>query len=618
MKTYSKIITTFVLLAMMLSFMGVSHAATSPVHLSSIPNTISISTSHAPELYQENVSLISNLSGRVLVTVNSSNIFLSLKSFNITSGVPYVFNFSVNATSTSVYSITFNESNSLLRLPIHVNDTTVLNSPENYSIITQGTISPYSQIVLSVTENGRLVQTGELIISYDNVTQSINLSTNPFPTISFGNVYGFVKIYYYSADGTLLSELIQNAGGTASSFLQPVALSCPSLSSKTSVLNISSFTLFPQTNINCVLYDPSDFSIVTGVNIVAIQNGQIYLPNPAALAQGELSIAAPPTGWQIGNLLLTLKSNKYKLTPTLMNVIQQQNPTEFSFINGSAINSQTINALSFRVIPNANLQLSIKYPNGSLINENISQPTTISSTPGTINITTSSYEYAPKTLLLTLNQTPLIIKANTTESSIYTYTPYIFTVYSNGAQIPFDGPIHIGNSVISFSGGTAAAIIYSANSTVVPSNGYTATLSQVILPRTISLEFLDGSIPVSSMSANTIYTVESISNGTVIPITANITLTSSDVNYTIPLKAGIGYFSPPSQGIYRLQLTAQGIQPLSETIKVGPALIGGLSDTNILEIAIVIIIIIALILYFTKIKKNSYEFMEGAAPLGQM
>lgn len=594
--------------AVMSVLIGSVHAASVNFHVT--PNSFVINTTNV-SLYQENVSILSNTSGKVIAKANSPNVFLP-SSFNVTAGTTYHFIFSVNATKTASYLIKFNQSNFTYSLPIKVNFNNVTPSVTDYSINIQGSIAPYSQVVISVMDNGKLAQNGELIVSYNNVTQSESLSTNPFPTISFGNVYGFVKIYYYSSSGSLAAYSIMNAGGTSTSQLQPVALSCPSLQSSQAIANVSIYSIYPDSTINCVLYDPSDYSIVTGANIVAIQNGQLFLPSPGLLSEGELSIAPPAGGWQVGNILMTLKSNQYKLTPTFFSVVKRQNPSYLSFVNGSEITSNSIDTLSFQINPNTELETSIHYPNGTKVQMNLSSPYTISSNkPGTVNVTTYSDGYSPKTFLLTMNSIPIKISANTTNASIYTYTPYVFTAYSNNVKYDFNGAVLIGSDTVSFTNGQAAVILDSANSTIVSPLGYSVSLPQALLPKSVTLEFLENGIPVSSLSAGTIYTVETVdSKGTIVPITANIT--STDVNATIPLKAGVGYFSPPSAGIYKLQASPQGVQPFTDTIKVGPALIGGLSDINIVEIAIGVIIVFALISFFTHRKKNKYEYMSGA------
>ena len=573
------------LLAVLMSF-SISHG------ISSSPSSILINL-QSPSIVNEYLLLTSNKTGTVNVSANSTAVSLISKSISITSGTIYNYSFKVNATNSSIYSISFTQNKSILKVPIIV----TVQSPtsSSYSINIQGNVAPYSQIVVSVTtSSGQLMQSGTLLVAYNNVTQSYSLSTNPFPTISFGNLYGFVKFEYYNPQGYLVAHLIESSG-VSSSVTQPVALSCSGLT-KSQIGNLSYYSILPNESINCILYDPSNYNIITGANLVAIQNGNVYFPNPQDLSTGILQIPPPSSGWAVGPLLLTMKSSQYSLVPTLFEVAKAPNPSYLSYTNGTEITSSKINELSFVIVPNANLSISVTYPDGKTSSMISSSPIKITlNSSGTVKIITGSSVFAAKTYSLLVSPQQLQIYAD------------------NGAPYQFTGNINIGLNTLHFSNGVASGYLTGLNTNTSAPIGYNATLIPAIEHLPISIRISENGIPISpnSLSTNTLYEilVTPANSMTALPVTYNLTETGAN-NGTIPITNGQSFVSFKNPGVTALYSSYPSLDPVRSEVNVSLSLDG----FSIEQIAIIAIILLAVVGLFIKFKRPSSE--EQVIPYG--
>ncbi len=547
-----------------------------------------------PELITGSFLLASNQSGNVTILA-TPGMFLSSSYMPVNAGELYNVTFAINATSSRKYFVNLSEYNAKVSLPITVTfENTTPTVTQNYTISVQGQIAPYSQVVISVlNQNNQLVSSGELEISYDNVTESFNLAANPLPTISFGNLYGFVIVKYYN-NGYLVSHAIYSSG-ISSSVKQKVSLSCPSLQSSSS-LNITEFTLTPMEPLQCVLYSQNTFSLITDAHVVAEQNGNIYIPNPQALETGEIVIDPPANGWSIGPLLFLLKSNSYVLAPTMFNVVPAKNPSVLEFTNHTIVQNPYQHVSDFILEPNANLTITINYPNGTTQNTTSQYPIPLSLPVGTTKITTYSRYYTTSQFTVSISKLLLSIRTNTSNSTIYPFTDYEFMTYLGNSLYPYNGEIQVGSNILTFNNGFAQGYLTGSNITsyVINNASFDSVFKESILNLPISIEILGSNgIPTDTLYANQLYEVVILGGSSPVPVSFNLSL-SGVVNETVPIKNGQGFFTIPKSGLLTINVQYPGLTPTIRKIMVQPALIIGM---NIEELAVILVVMFIVLLF---------------------
>ncbi len=595
------VIALSVLFALVFLFVaGYSHAASSG-YLYSAQSNVTLNQTSA--LQHESVQLFSNSSLSVIASANSSKVFFSTASFNLTPTTGYNFSFYVNASSPATYQLLFSSKagNKTVSLPIPVivQKVQVKNTTSpNYNINIFGNVQSNSQVVIYVTQNGNTVTSGNIFVQYNNISDHYSLSTvSSYATIDFPLLYGDVIFEYVAPNGQLVGpEVIQVANATRlpTSQVQTLTAYCNGKESNIEGSNgtiISTYTITPYTNITCSLYNQNTAAFVSGVTLQVISAVGVPSMPYASNSFGQVVIPYPQGGWPIGMMALKPASKLYTIGAAYFNVVQMPNPLTYS-VSG---NTLTINP----VIPQ---DITLGYPNGTKVTRNYNSSFNVT-TVGDVSITGINSSYTTFSKVVDLKQTQLqfvVLNGHSIQTSgnIYPYLSYKFELLNNNSQVSsYTGTLVVGGTNLNFDNGVATGYLASYNLTFQPySNQYYIYTGLVAVPLSFYL-----SLPANP-ATGTLYPF------TLVPMNISYNLTDPLVHYSgniylkegtqvipIPISDGSGTISFSSSpavlsfnGTSALVLAEQAIYPV-DTSGRGFIYAG-------VGIALVVIILLAVLL----------------------
>lgn len=518
------------IISILLLAFGATHAASSAIYTSPLNITLNSSTS----LIHTSVLVFGNQSLSVFPSSPSSDIFFSVSKFNVTPSTGYNFSFFVNASSPINTSLTFKTNTSAAYvLPVRVKSNAIATN-QTYLINVVGTVASYHSVTISIedTKTSTLVTQGELIVQYDGNSTAQALS-QPFMSLSFGNLYGQVIIEYVTPSGSVGAYEIINTANTVAN-RAPLSVSCnlrPIVIAGINTTAIPTYSVQPMQNITCTLLDNTDNTFPEGVASYILMNGQEYDPQPSN-AMGQVTFPYPQGGWPVGSLVFKTASSSYSLGDALISVVPYPNPLTVDF-NGIATNQTTLQGNIVEIIPNVQQEISIHFPNGTVSTYNTSSPIKVEAV-GDIKLTASSPMYSAFSELIDLTPVPLTLTTSN-QTSIYTFRTYKFLLVKDNSVYNYTGIAHIGSTTLTFSNGEAVGYLNSTNTTVViPGGGY------VVSPAvSVGLDPVIIILP-PTVYTHRIYSFALVSNGTAVPYTGSLQMVQNNKTTMVPVTDGQG------------------------------------------------------------------------------
>lgn len=542
---------------LLISVIGVTHATSLGIYTS--PANVTLNTSSS--LQHVSVVVFGNQSMTVNPISQSNNIFFSVSKFNISSHSGYNFTFIVNASSAFNSSIKFDTNTSLsYTLPVYIEQVKTAQQNVSYSISVVGTIASYHTVTISVQnkQNGSLMTSGELVIQFDGNSTSKLLSSNPFPSVSFGNLYGQVTIEYIDPLKSVGAYEVINTGNAVEN-KAPLFASCnlrPVTITGINASTIPTYSVSPSQNITCTLLDTSDNTFPQGVASYILMNGQEYDPQPSNV-MGQVTFPYPQGGWPVGTLVFKTASSSYSLGDAFISVTPYPNPLEITF-NGIATTQTTLDGNKIQVIPNILQDIQVSYPNGTTIHYNTDQPFTVSAV-GTVKITATNSSYNTFSTEINLKQIPLDLVTNS--SSIYTYRTYRFILENGGSVYDYSGPVYVGGTELMFSNGVASGFLSSTNTSSNITNG-----EYLVSPQfSVGLDPVDVLLP-NRVYAHQIYRFYIESNNSIVPFSGYLLVKQDNITAKVPVNDGIGVLSFNSTDPAMISINSSTISPFQQSI----------------------------------------------------